>query len=153
MCYLCLVPSPKTLLTSTPILPVLIGANVNLTCDVQLDPSVDIPVTVVTTWFGPGGILQNGSDTMKGTAEYLSTLMLTSLVTEKAGDYTCSVTVTPSNSSYVIPLTQNTTTQGKNSYLLSNDIIMVPLTSLHSRGHHYITKHTTGGRTELHLVL
>ena len=153
MGYLCLVPSPRTELTSTPTLPVLIGAYANLSCDVQLDPSVDIPVTVVTTWFGPGGILKNGSDTMKGTAEYLSTLMLTSLLTEEAGNYTCSVTVTPSNSSYVIPLTQNTTIQGNNSYLLSNDIIMVPPTSLHSRGHHNITKRTKGGRTELHLVL
>ena len=141
------------MLTSTPTLPVLLGANVNLTCDVQLDPSVDIPVTVVLTWFGPGGILQNGSDTMIGTAEYLSTLMLTSLLTKEAGNYTCSVTVTPNNSPYVIPLTLNTTTQGNNSCMLSNDIIMAPPTSFHSRGHHYITKHTFGGRTELHLVL
>ena len=105
-----LVPSPRAVITSTSTLPAHLGDNVNLTCAIQLDPSVDIPVTVVITWFGPGGILQNDVDTMISPMEYLSTLMLASLKAEQAGNYTCSTKV---NGTYVVPLTLNSTTQGK----------------------------------------
>ena len=101
------------MITPTPTLPAHLGDNVNLTCDIQLDPSVDTPVTVVITWFGPGGILQGHEDTMISSMEYRSTLVLSSLKPEQAGDYTCSMTVTGTNSSYVTPLTNNITTQGK----------------------------------------
>ena len=105
-----LVPRPRAVITSTSTLPAHLGDNVNLICAIQLDPSVDIPVTVVTTWFGPGGSLQNDVGTMISPMEYLSTLMLTSLKAEQAGNYTCSTKV---NGTYVVPLTINSTTQGK----------------------------------------
>ncbi|KAL5486487.1 hypothetical protein EMCRGX_G018974 [Ephydatia muelleri] len=102
------IPSPRAVITSTSTLPAHLGDNVNLTCDIQLDPSVDIPVTVVTTWFGPGGSLQDDVDTMISPMEYQSTLMLTSLKAEQAGNYTCSTKV---NGTYVVPLTLNSITQ------------------------------------------
>ncbi|KAL5486424.1 hypothetical protein EMCRGX_G018896 [Ephydatia muelleri] len=105
------IPRPRAVITSTSALPAHLGDNVNLTCDIQLDPSVDIPVTVVITWFGPGGSLQDDVDTMISPMEYQSTLMLTSLKAEQAGNYTCSTKVTTNNSTYVVPLTLNTTTQ------------------------------------------
>ena len=148
-----LVPRPRAVITSTSALPAHLGDNVNLTCDIQLDPSVDIPVTVVITWFGPGGSLQDDVDTMISPMEYQSTLMLTSLKAEQAGNYTCSTKVTTNNSTYVVPLTLNTTTQGKTALPSLHDIIMAPPTSLHSRDQHYIIKHSTVGRTELHIVL
>ena len=85
-----------------------------MTCAVQLDTSIDILVTVGITWFGPGGMVLNGLYTRISTAEYQSTLMLTSLLKGDAGNYTCSVTVSPNSSSYVIPLTSNMITQGNN---------------------------------------
>ena len=115
----CLVPRPTTLLTSTPTLPVLLGANVNLTCDVLLDPSVDGPVTVVTTWFGPGVTSQNAPQ-MIGPTEYLSTLVLTELGAQGSGNYTCSVVVTAPP--YVVPLTLNTS-------IIGNDYLMLMMTS------------------------
>ena len=109
-----LVPSPRAVITSTSALPAHLGDNVNLTCAIQLDPSVDIPVdipvTVVITWFGPGGTLQDDVDPMISPIEYQSTLMLASLNSEQAGNYTCSTKV---NGTYVVPLTLNSTTQGK----------------------------------------
>ncbi|KAL5486438.1 hypothetical protein EMCRGX_G018913 [Ephydatia muelleri] len=102
------IPSPRAVITSTSTLPAHLGDNVNLTCAIQLDPSVDIPVTVVITWFGPGGSLQDDVDTMISPMEYQSTLMLTSLKAEQAGNYTCSTKV---NGTYVVPLTLNSTTQ------------------------------------------
>ena len=74
-----------------------IGANVTLTCTVELSPAVDVPVTVNTVWTGPTRLMSNntaqpvmGSATM---ATYTSTAIVRSFERDQSGNYTCTATV------------------------------------------------------------
>ena len=77
------------------------GGSIGLTCNITLDPSVDSPVTVNSTWTAPGGATLSGSNPLWTGYSNQSTLMLTSLGTENAGNYTCSVAVLPINSTFL----------------------------------------------------
>ena len=95
-----LVPSPYvTITTSNPV--VIVGGNFNLTCNVQLDPSVDSTVIVNTTWTTPGGATLSGSNPLWIGSSNQSTLMLTSLGTGDVGNFICGVSVIPINAQYI----------------------------------------------------
>ena len=96
-----LVPSPRV--TITPPNPVvLVGGSINLTCNVTLDPSVDSTVMVTSTWTAPGGATLSGSNPLWIGASNQSTLMLTSLGTQDAGNYTCSPIILPLNNPFLL---------------------------------------------------
>ena len=73
------------------------GASLNLTCTVELSPSVDVPVTVNTVWTGPDMTSFTPSDSpptmIESQTRYTSTVTVD---TAKGGNYTCQATVTSS---------------------------------------------------------
>lgn len=83
---------------SNPIRP--IGSAVALTCTVELNPAVNVPVTVNIVWTGPDEF--GATDFMQPTAARLNTY--DSLVTiehigrNQSGYYTCAVTVISAHS-------------------------------------------------------
>ena len=89
------------------------GSNLTLTCNIQLDPSVNSTVMVNSTWTGPGGATLSGSNPSLNGSSYQSTLMLTSLGTGDAGTYICGVSVTPMASQYITgPMGRNASILG-----------------------------------------
>lgn len=65
-----------------------VGATVTLTCAVELNPLVDVPVTVNTEWTGPPGFTT--TYTLVGsTTNYTSTAVVRSFGREQSGNYTC----------------------------------------------------------------
>ena len=74
--------------------PILSGADVTLTCTVELSPAVDVPVTVNTVWTGPTTESLNPSTTIQESLTvYRSTLVLKSVESANSGQYTCSAKV------------------------------------------------------------
>ena len=73
------------------------GASLTLTCTVELNPSVDVPVTVNTVWTGPDMTSFTPSDSlptmMENQTRYTSTVMVDAA---RGGNYTCQATVTSS---------------------------------------------------------
>ena len=92
------------------------GQQLNLTCRVELDETVDSDVTVTTTWFRGGMLLDDTNRTRIFPAEqsdsnrllYESIVVFSPLGQVDAGDYECRVDVTPNDATYIIP--SNTTT-------------------------------------------
>ena len=78
---------------SSPINPV--GSDVTLTCTVDFDPAVDVPVTVNTMWTGPNGFMTTNTaqSVMGSTTTYTSTAMVSSFGRDQSGNYTCTATV------------------------------------------------------------
>ena len=104
------VPTPAISILPSPVVP--IGSNVTLTCNIQLDPSVDSTVMVNSTWIGPGGKLYNGTASKKNGSPYQNILTLVSLKVSDVGVYNCSVPVTPATSQYITMTTGSTAIQG-----------------------------------------
>ena len=88
----------------------------NLTCRVELDETVDSDVTVTTTWFRGGMLLDDTNRTRITPVKqsdsnrllYESIVAFNPLGQVDAGDYECRVDVTPTDATYIIP--SNTTT-------------------------------------------
>ena len=85
------VPSPTITITSDPIGIISVGGAVTLTCTVELSPSVDIPVKVLTVFTGPTRFLttpvaqpNTGSNTT-----YTSTTRVSSFGRDTSGEYAC----------------------------------------------------------------
>ncbi len=91
------------------------GEDVTLTCDITLDPAVDINLPVTASWTGPDGTLRAGRD-MTDAVPYHSTLTLSSLTTSDAGDYTCSARIIGS----VDAIAAFTITVGKGPVMMHN---------------------------------
>ena len=96
------VPAPSFVsITSDPVSPIWpVGSDVTLTCTVELDPAVNVPVTVHTMWTGPNGFMavDNISQPLMestGTvlATYTSTTMISSFGRDQSGVYECTATV------------------------------------------------------------
>ena len=77
----------------SPIWPVL--SDVILMCTVELDPEVDIPVTVNTVWTGPESsiTLPDSNTTMKNLSVYTSTAVVNSFGRTYSGNYSCTANV------------------------------------------------------------
>ena len=95
-------------ITSDPNGNISVGSTVTLTCTVELDPSVDVPVTVDTMWTGPDKLIM--AQQMVNTTTYTSTVVVSSFGRDQSGDYTCTATVS-SNSSFIIDSMSTTSTK------------------------------------------
>lgn len=63
-------------------------------CTVQIDPAVNVPVEVQTSWMGPGRFsLTNTAIYINATNNYISTENVVPLKLMSAGDYNCTATV------------------------------------------------------------
>ena len=83
-------------LSSDPVSPIWpVSSNVTLICIVELDPAVDIPVTVNTVWTGPDSvIIAPGSDTtMYNLSAYTSTAVVSSFGRNQSGNYNCTASI------------------------------------------------------------
>ena len=98
-----LIPAPNVSITSNPAGIITVGSTVTLTCTVELDPSVDVPVTVNTVWTGPDNFYRNiMAQQMGSTTTYTSTVLVGSFGRDQSGDYTCTATVSTSSSFIII---------------------------------------------------
>ena len=81
-----------------PLVPIIIGSSINLTCIVELSPFVDVPVTVTAEWTGPEGFMTNNTAQQairSRTTTYTSAAMVSSSRSgrDHSGNYTCKATV------------------------------------------------------------
>ena len=74
----------------SPIRPV--GSTVTVTCAVELNPMVDIPVTVVMEWTGPAGFMTTNT-AQRVSVDYTSTAVISPFGRNNSGIYTCRATV------------------------------------------------------------
>ena len=123
-------------ITSDPVSPVQpVGTNVTLTCNVELDRSVDVPLTVDTVWNGPDNFNWNiMAQQMGNTTTYTSTVKVSSFGRNQSGDYTCTATVSSMSSFIISPSPQSATsriTVGELSVMMcwnySNNIVILHL--------------------------
>ena len=84
------VPAPVAVSVTSSIQPV--GYDVTLICTIELNPLVDVPVTVNTVWTDPYGFMtsNNAQPVMGSTTTYTSTVMVSSF---RRGIYTCTATI------------------------------------------------------------
>ena len=74
---------------------IIAGSSPNLTCTVELSPSVDVPVTVETVWSGPASTTVTTTNLMM---ESLTRYIILGMVDEaRNGSYTCQATVSSSS--------------------------------------------------------
>ena len=83
------------MITSDPVTPVRpLGAKVTLTCTVNLNPAVDVPVAVNVQLSDPArSPLTTTTPSMSGST-YTSTAMVSSFGREQSGVYNCTATIT-----------------------------------------------------------
>ena len=98
LCAFSEVPAPILVsVTSDKVSPIRpVGSDVTLTCTVELDPAVNVPVTVNTVWAGPNGFMAVNmlpQPLMGSTTTYTSTTMVTSFGRDQSGVYNCAATV------------------------------------------------------------
>ena len=98
-----LVPAPRVSVTP-PVVPIIVGSSITLTCTVELSSLVDVPVTVTTEWSGPDGFTTTNTaqPVIRSTATYASTATVSSSGREQSGNYTCKATVRATMSSSLI---------------------------------------------------
>ena len=83
------------------------GLDLTFTCSITLDTAVNTPVTVLGTWNRNGTSLTNdGNRIIVMSAPmymppYTTTVRLNPLIVNDTGTYTCVVTITPENDTYV----------------------------------------------------
>ena len=115
---------------SNPIRPV--GSDVTLTCTVDLDPAVDVPVTVNTEWTGPDEVkLYSSAPVMKNLTKYISTVNISSFGRNQSGNYTCTANVTspvsfPKNSGSQSATTAVTVGNELKLYYIIYNIYLLP---------------------------
>ena len=104
------VPPPTVTITAVPSQVITVGDGLTLTCNIQLDPSVDSTVMVNSTWTSPGGAIITGTignmaaTSAIQTSPFTSTLMITMATISNGGTYVCSAVVSPqSPSPYITP--------------------------------------------------
>lgn len=92
-----IVPSPIAVsVTSDPPGNVAIGSNIILSCNVELSPAVDVPVTVNTEWTGPAAFVTTNTaqpSSVGSTTTYTSRAVVSSFGRDQSGSYNCTATV------------------------------------------------------------
>ena len=87
-------PAPAAVTVTAP-LGVIAGSSVTLTCAVELNPAVDVPVTVNTEWTGPADVMFVPPDPVAAVMVNITTYISTVLVNEaKTGSFICDATIT-----------------------------------------------------------
>ena len=96
------VPAPTSVTLSPPYPGIIrpVGSTVNMTCNVELSPVVNIPMTVITVWTGPAGFMTTNTaqSIMGSTINYTSTAVIDSFGRDESGAYTCTATATTTSS-------------------------------------------------------
>ena len=89
------VSAPTTVIVTPPVGTIIAGSSPNLTCTVELSPSVDVPVTVETVWSGPASTTVTTTNLMM---ESLTRYIILGMVDEARNDnYICQATVSSSS--------------------------------------------------------
>ena len=90
-----LVPRPTLRLVSDKANPVLAGRSLTLTCGVELDPVVNVPLNITAGWTGPDGstLRPAAPAAMESTTHYTSTVVIRQVELANAGDYTCTISL------------------------------------------------------------
>ncbi len=107
-------PSPTTVtVTSSMESPITSGADVTLTCAVELSAALaSVPsVSVAITWTGPTGVLQSNSMPVMSPPTYTDTLLVDAVMSD--GTYICEA-ITISSSPYLL-----------SSGLVSDDVMII----------------------------
>ena len=106
---ICTVPPPSVTITSTPITSLYYaGTPLNLTCNIQLNPQLDTPVTITATWFRSQTTiitLDNYTTILPlsmSSSSYVTKLMFNPLGTSESGSFSCYITV-QSGTPYALP--------------------------------------------------
>ena len=73
-----------------------VGSTVTLTCMADLDPAIDVPVTVNIELSDPAGSLLATTTPSVTGSTYSSMATITSFGRDQSGLYTCSATISPS---------------------------------------------------------
>ena len=102
--FLYIVPDPASVLVqsvSTQGKPLFLPSSGNITsvtlsCTVRLNPAVNVPVTVQTSWNGPEGFRSTNTAVNVTDVYHISMAIIDSLNLKKAGIYRCTATVMPS---------------------------------------------------------
>ena len=104
-------PVPPPILTTLAVPSQVVSEedNITLTCNIQLDPSVDSTVMVNTSWIEPGGAAINVINFTQFGSTYSNILTLHSVVTEESGVYTCAVSV---SAAYASSISRTTSVEG-----------------------------------------
>ena len=85
-------------ITSEPVSPIQTnGSQVILICTVELNPAVDVPVTVYVWLTDPAGNPLTVTTTSMSGSTYTSTAMIRSFGREQSGVYSCAATVNSSS--------------------------------------------------------
>ena len=88
------------MVSNDPVSPIHPGSDVTLTCTVELDPAVDIPVIVNAVLTGPDGFMTTNTaqPVMGSTTTYTSTVVVSSFGRDQSGVYTCTAAVSSTSS-------------------------------------------------------
>ena len=93
-----IVPIPVSVILSPPYTGIIrpVGSAITMTCNVELSPLVNVPVSVITEWTGPAGFVANiTARPMEGsTTNYTSTAVVGSFGRNESGEYACKATIT-----------------------------------------------------------
>lgn len=84
------------IVTSVPLSPIRpVGSDVTVTCAVELNPMVDIPVTVITVWTGPAGFMTTNTaqPVVGNTTLYTSMVTINLFRRNNSGIYICRATI------------------------------------------------------------
>ena len=118
------VPSPSVTITSVPLSPVRpVGSAASVTCTMEFNTMVDIPLTVTTEWIGPSGIMVTDSTSTEQPAVgnstiYTSTATISSFGRNESGLYTCKAT---SSSASLNPFIRDSTASSSTRVTVGNN--------------------------------
>ena len=92
------VPAPTAVMVTAPVDTIFAGSSPSLTCTVDLDPAVDVPVTVNTVWTGPAMTAFTPTNPVPAVMESLTRYASTAVVNAvRSGSYTCQANVSSSS--------------------------------------------------------
>ena len=92
------VPAPTAVMVTAAMDTIFAGSSPSLTCTVDLDPAVDVPVTVNTVWSGPALTAFTPTNSVPAVIESLTRYISTAVVdAARNGSYTCQANVSSSS--------------------------------------------------------
>ena len=98
-----------------------IGSTVTLTCTADLDPAIDVPVTVNIQLRDPAGSpLITTTPSVSG-SNYTTAAIISSFGRSDSGVYTCTATVSPSPSN---PFLSNSTSQSETFRVTTGEAVI-----------------------------